>query len=58
MDDVLVNVSPDRAATVAQVIAEVAREHQILFFTCHPATRDLLAGAADGAARVEELARD
>jgi len=61
MDDVLVNFSPDRAAAIAEVLVEVAAEQQLLFFTCHPATRDLLtgAGAADGrpTPRIEELAR-
>ena len=58
MDDVLVNFSPDRARAVADVVAAVAREQQVLFFTCHPSTRDLLVAAAGGdGARVEELAR-
>ncbi|MDO9407908.1 ATP-binding protein, partial [Patulibacter sp.] len=58
MDDVLVNFSPDRSRAVAEVVAEVAREHQVLFFTCHPATRDLLVDAAGGdGVRVEELTR-
>lgn len=62
MDDVLVNFSPDRARAVADVVATVARDQQVLFFTCHPATRDLLVEASDragpdGAARVEELVR-
>jgi uncharacterized protein YhaN len=52
MDDVLVNFSPDRARAVAAVLAAVARDQQVLFFTCHPGTRDLLleaGGAAGGA---------
>ena len=57
MDDVLVNFSPDRSGAVAEVVAEVARTHQVLFFTCHPATRDLLVGAGGGDVRVEELTR-
>jgi uncharacterized protein YhaN len=61
MDDVLVNFSPDRAEAMATVLAEVAREQQVLFFTCHPATRDLLRRTAGdcgaGEVRVEELQR-
>lgn len=54
MDDVLVNLDPERAAAMASVLGDVARRHQVLFFTCHPATRDLLVGHGH-AARVVEL---
>jgi uncharacterized protein YhaN len=42
MDEVLVNFDPARARLAAGAIAELAHERQVLFFTCHPATRDLL----------------
>ncbi|HLI50436.1 MAG TPA: hypothetical protein VKU87_01490, partial [Thermomicrobiaceae bacterium] len=42
MDDVLVNVDPQRAKLVAEVLARVAQRHQILLFTCHPETAGVL----------------
>jgi uncharacterized protein YhaN len=47
MDDILVNFDPVRAANTAKVLADFARENQILFFTCHPATSDLLLQAGE-----------
>ncbi len=41
MDDILVNFDPSRARRTAETILEVARQHQILFFTCHPETVDI-----------------
>ena len=40
-DDILVNFDPDRAAA-ASADVELSRNQQILLFTCHPATVDLL----------------
>ncbi len=54
MDDALVNLDPERAAAMAIVLGDVAQRHQVLFFTCHPTTRDLLMGQGR-AARVVEL---
>ena len=57
MDDILVNFDPERAARAARVLAQAAAGdpatpgHQILFFTCHPETAQLLAAAAPEAAR-------
>ena len=48
MDDILVNFDPVRAANTARVLAEFARDNQLLFFTCHPGTVDLLLRAAAG----------
>ena len=42
MDDVLVNFDPRRAEATAQVLTEFSAGHQLLFFTCHPATMELL----------------
>lgn len=54
MDDVLVNFDPERARALAVALAEMAHAHQILFFTCQPATRDILVDAGR-AARVVEM---
>jgi uncharacterized protein YhaN len=54
MDDVLVNFDPARAEAVARVIASFARDHQVLLFTCHPSTRDMLR-TAEPRAKVIEL---
>ncbi|MDF1597834.1 MAG: AAA family ATPase [Acidimicrobiia bacterium] len=53
MDDVLVNFDPERAASVAGVISELAEQHQVVLLTCHPGTRDLMAGSAPEARIVE-----
>ena len=55
MDDVLVDFDPRRAAAIAAALAEVARERQVLLFTCHPGTRDLIVTAAGDQATVIEL---
>jgi len=36
MDEILVNFDPRRARATANAITALSREHQILFFTCHP----------------------
>lgn len=46
MDDILVNFDPERAAATAAVLAEFAGANQVLFFTCHPMTAELLMRAA------------
>jgi len=53
MDDVLVNFDPERAASMAGVIAEIAAEHQVLLLTCHPETSRLMAQASSEARIVE-----
>jgi uncharacterized protein YhaN len=53
LDDVLVNFDPTRAASVAEVLAETAERHQVLFFTCHPHLRDLVQAVAPHAQVVE-----
>jgi len=53
LDDVLVNFDPTRAAAVAEVLAETADRHQVLFFTCHPHLRDLVQDVASQAQVVE-----
>ena len=54
LDDVLVNFDPERARAMAEVLGAFAREQQVLFVTCHPATRDLLVQHGQ-AARLLEL---
>ena len=55
MDDVLVDFDPGRAAAMAAVLADFSRERQILLFTCHPDTRDLIVEVAGDRATVIEL---
>ncbi len=43
MDDILVNFDDERARRTASALDSFAREHQILFFTCHEKTARLLA---------------
>jgi len=42
MDDILVNFDADRAARAAAAIRDLAERHQVLYFTCHPRTAELL----------------
>ena len=56
MDDVLVNFDPVRTAHMAEVIAEIAANHQVLLFTCQPSSVEALLAAAPSA-RVVELPR-
>lgn len=48
MDDILVNFDPSRARRTAETILEVAKRHQVLFFTCHPHTVDIFKQVAPG----------
>ncbi len=54
MDDVLVNFDPPRTEAMAAELGRFAREHQVLFFTCHPTVREVLEEVGD-AARVVEI---
>ena len=56
MDEVLVNFDPERAAGVARAIAEVSEKQQVLVFSCHPETADMMREAR-GDLRVIELER-
>jgi uncharacterized protein YhaN len=38
VDDILVNFDPKRAKATLRLISEVAGEHQVIMFTCHPTT--------------------
>jgi len=41
MDDVMVNFDPERARAIGAALCSFAGSHQILVFTCHPATAQL-----------------
>jgi uncharacterized protein YhaN len=51
MDDILVNFDRQRAARAARTIRDLARRHQVVFFTCHPQTAELL--DPDGVATIQ-----
>lgn len=53
MDDVLVDFSPKRAEQAARAIADLATRRQVVFFTCHPGTADLLCSVAPDVVRLE-----
>jgi exonuclease SbcC len=44
MDDPLVDMDPDRQAAVASALRSFAATKQLIVFTCHPSTAELLAG--------------
>jgi uncharacterized protein YhaN len=56
MDDVLVNFDPERTAAMAAVLAELADSHQVLLFSCQPASVATMVDASPDA-RVIELPR-
>jgi uncharacterized protein YhaN len=49
MDDVIVNFDPERRDGAAVAIAELAARRQVIFFTCHPDTAEVLERATGGA---------
>jgi uncharacterized protein YhaN len=52
MDDVLVNFDPERAASVAEMLCEASESQQILLFTCHPQTVEMLQRVKPSAALI------
>ncbi len=44
MDDPLVDMDPDRQKAAARTLGAFAERRQLIVFTCHPATADLLGG--------------
>lgn len=52
MDDVLVNLDPERRRGAAMAVADLARQRQIVLFTCHPDTAALLGEIAPDHAQV------
>lgn len=59
MDDVLVNADPERAVELANILAEAASRHQIIYLTCHPHTAELLRDRVPGCSyvKLERLVR-
>ena len=53
LDDVLVNLDPERAEEVTRLLGVVAQRHQVLMLTCRPETRDLLRAVVPGCTVVE-----
>ncbi|HSL59676.1 MAG TPA: hypothetical protein VK866_17645, partial [Acidimicrobiales bacterium] len=56
MDDVLVNLDPERTRALAGALADLADDHQLLLFTSQPATVEVLRAARPDL-RVVELPR-
>jgi uncharacterized protein YhaN len=56
MDEVLVNFDPERSRAMAAAIGDVATRRQVLLFTCHPETVEIMKDVSPGT-RVVELAR-
>ena len=49
MDDILVNFDPTRMQAAVAAIGELSRQHQVLFFTCHPNMAQMLVEVDSGA---------
>ena len=47
-DDILVNFDPERFRAACEAIKELAKTNQILYFTCHPESGNLLAEIIPG----------
>jgi len=50
MDDVFANFDPNHARRAAETLTAFAREHQVLYLTCHPETVQFLRNADSTAA--------
>lgn len=53
MDDVVVNFDPQRRDGAVEALAELSKLRQVLFFTCHPETAELLAKSVPSSTVVE-----
>ncbi|MFC4427132.1 AAA family ATPase [Deinococcus navajonensis] len=53
MDDILVNADPVRAHAVAETLAELSADHQVIYLTCHPSSVQLLQQLVPGSNTVE-----
>jgi uncharacterized protein YhaN len=51
LDDVLVNLDPERAEALARVLADVGRHQQLLVLSCRPETAELLRRVASAEVR-------
>jgi uncharacterized protein YhaN len=52
MDDVAVNYDPERLAAASSAINELAKVRQVVLFTCHTATAEIMTAAVPGASLV------
>jgi uncharacterized protein YhaN len=52
MDDVFANFDPERKAGAAEAVAELARTRQVVVFTCHPETAEMLGRVDSGLTRL------
>ena len=46
MDDILVNFDPERAAAACRALLELSTDQQVLLFTCHPSTVEMMTSAS------------
>lgn len=53
LDDLFVNFDSSRLRAASKLLAELSEERQIMFFTCHERTRDLLLADCPGAKLVD-----
>ncbi|MCH8008860.1 MAG: hypothetical protein IIC91_08340 [Chloroflexi bacterium] len=53
MDDILVNFDPERAAAACRALLELSRDQQVLLFTCHPATVEMMRSASSECSVIE-----
>ena len=53
MDDILVNFDPDRARQACKAINELSKDQQVLLFTCHPETVELVRSEAEDCKIIE-----
>jgi uncharacterized protein YhaN len=53
MDDILVNFDPDRAREACRALGELSEDQQVLLFTCHPETVELIRAEAGGCKIIE-----
>lgn len=52
MDDIIVNFDAERRVGAAAAVAELAAQRQVVYFTCHESTAELLQEAVPGATSI------
>ena len=52
-DDVLVNFDPERASAACGAIEELSKTNQVIYFTCHPETLELIENLIPKAKKLE-----
>jgi uncharacterized protein YhaN len=57
-DDILVNFDPERFQAACEAIKELIKTYQVLYFTCHPETTDLLTKMILYSRKVDMIAGD